>query len=246
MFLTSEFFFFFFLFYGRLVDLQYRVCFRRIAEWFSYKEGLYLLHFGEQGFRQVAFIPNTWQSQWPSVLSILILLFRHPVATGLCSEDASRLSIWVRHAEFKIHKAAWGQPHPHLKRPKEQSWYKSLFGFQLGISSSPLCRVSSGQNQGERSQKLSVYWRCQEMWGLRRERGICVLSELEIAQNISLHHPSFIHRSLGVCNGSNLKRQSLLQTFTFLPGEDSWDFESQNIQVFMGRFKGDPAHFVTI
>lgn len=31
------------------------------------------------------------------------------MAAGLCSEDASGLPIWVRHTEFKIHKAAWDQ-----------------------------------------------------------------------------------------------------------------------------------------
>lgn len=77
------------------------------------------------------------------------------------------------------------------------------------------------------------------------EGEICVLSELEIAQSIiSLTHtpPSFMHRSISLCCSSTPKRHSLLKTFTFLPGEDSYDLEFQSTQVFTGRLKEDPDH----
>lgn len=74
--------------------------------------------------------------------------------------------------------------------------------------------------------------------------GSCVLSELEIVQDVNIHYPPFIHWPLGLCSSSNSQRNSLLKTFTFLPNKDSCDFEAQSTQVFTGRLKEDPGHFM--
>lgn len=73
------------------------------------QEGLFFLHFGYNGVRQISLEPSHLTApKLSSVFSILFLLLSFVFLTeaGPHSEDTYGLSIWVKHAGFKIHKGA--------------------------------------------------------------------------------------------------------------------------------------------